>query len=45
MAELYGTAKKGGSMTATLINGYSSGYSISSTGICPAQMRKDNKTV
>lgn len=43
MAELYGTAKKVVGMTATLINGYSSGIFHLLYRICPAQMRKDNK--
>lgn len=43
MAELYGTAKKVVGMTATLINGYSSGIFHLLYRIAPAQMKKDDK--
>lgn len=43
MAELYGTAKKVVGMTATLINGYSSGIFHLLYRIAPAQMKKDGK--
>ena len=43
MAELYGTAKKVVGMTATLINGYSSGIFHLLYRICPDLMRKDGK--
>jgi len=43
MAELYGTAKKVVGMTATLINGYSSGIFHLLYRLVPALMRKDGK--
>lgn len=43
MAELYGTAKKVVGMTATLINGYSSGIFHLLYRIAPARMKKDDK--
>lgn len=43
MAELYGTAKKVIGMTATLINGYSSGIFHLLYWLVPALMRKDGK--
>lgn len=43
MAELYGTAKKVVGMTATLINGYSSGIFHLLYRLVPALMKKDGK--
>lgn len=43
MAELYDTAKKVVGMTATLINGYSSGIFYLLYRIAPFQMKKDGK--
>ncbi len=44
MAEIYGTAKKVVGMTATLINGYSSGIFHLLYRIAPSLMRKDGKS-
>lgn len=44
MAELYGTAKKVVGMTATLINGYSSGIFHLLYRIVPSLMKKDGKS-
>ena len=44
MAELFGVSKKVVGMTATLINGYSSGIFHLLYRIAPAQMKKDGKS-